>query len=340
MDSKRPVQFVLETGSLAGGVRVVGELANRLVARGWDVSIWSINPKESMSWFPLDKRIEWNSFFHTGTVRDYLQLQAVLSKNRGIKIATFWRTAYAVADAAEGGEGYYLVQDVETSYTSQPIQAQAVMETYAMNLHKLTTSHWVMSQLENVDYIGIGLDNYWCPQSRWKRLNYPLACARRQSLKGWAELCETARYLAQVGMPMVTFGQDPRNPMIASHHHNLEPRSMKPNKAPLSDAQLRLHYNQAGVFVSTSRHEGFSLTPLEAMACRCPVVMTPADGNLEYARDGENCLMAETPRGVADAVIRLLGDAALRTRLADQGAKTAALYRWQPVLERLEQYLS
>ena len=338
---KRSVNFILETGSLAGGVRVIGELANRLAARGWEVAIWSIHPAKTMAWFPLSRQVEWHSFFQTGTVRDYAQMTAVLSKVRGIKIATFWRTAYTVADASEADEGFYLCQDIETSYTSQPIMAESVMETYVMPLRKITTSRWVQGQLAgDCDYIGIGLDNFWCPQAKWKRLGYPLACLRRQALKGFAELGETARYLAHAGMPMLTFGQDPISPMVAEHHHNMDPRTMKSNGGPLDDKQLRIHYNQAGTFISTSRHEGFSLTPLEAMACGCPVVMTPADGNLEYAVDGENCLLRPTPRAVAEAVLALYHDKDLQTKLAANGKRTAASYRWNDVLDRLEAALS
>lgn len=337
---KRPVNIVVETGSLAGGVRVIGEIANRLVQRDWEVSIWSINPQETMSWFPLSRKVQWHSFFVTGSVRDYAQLAVVLGKQKGIKMATFWRTAYTVLDAGDPDERFYLVQDVETSYTSQPVQAKAVTDTYEADIHKFTTSRWVESQLPNTDYIGIGLDNYWKEQSRWKRLGYPLACARRQSLKGWTELCETARYLAVEGLPLVTYGLDKRSPMIASHHHNLDPRSMKPKGDKLDDSQLRLHYSQAGTFVSTSRHEGFSLTPLEAMACGCPVVMTPADGNMEYAEPGDNCLMADTPRGIADAVLNANADAELWKRLSLAGPKTAARYRWSEVIDRLEKVLS
>lgn len=335
--AKRPVHFVVETGSLAGGVRVIGELANRLARRNWEVAIWSVNKADTMRWFPLDKRVAWHSFLRTGTINDYDQLVAVLRKQAGAKIATFWRTAYAVKEGSATGEGYYLVQDVETSYTSQPRQAEKVTATYEFGLRMLTTSRWVLSQLPQAVHIGIGVDNFWEPARKVKRMNYPLACARRQALKGWAELAEVARYLAHAGHSLVTYGLDQKLPLVAPHDHNLDPRMGKPAKfLPLSDAQLRDHYSQAGVFVSTSRHEGFSLTPLEAMRCGCPVVMTPADGNLEYALDGINCLLRATPRQVADAVLEVLGSPELAAKLALAGRETAESYTWTPVIDHLE----
>jgi glycosyltransferase involved in cell wall biosynthesis len=52
-------------------------------------------------------------------------------------------------------------------------------------------------------------------------------------------------------------------------------------------------YNKATLFVQTSRHEGFCLPILEAMAAGCPVICTDAHGNRDFSFDGKNCLMVE-----------------------------------------------
>ena len=65
-----------------------------------------------------------------------------------------------------------------------------------------------------------------------------------------------------------------------------------------SDAEVNELLNTATVFVQTSRHEGFCLPVLEAMATGIPVVCTDAHGNRDFCRDGENCLMpAAEPDG-------------------------------------------
>ena len=60
-----------------------------------------------------------------------------------------------------------------------------------------------------------------------------------------------------------------------------------------SDERVNELFNQATVFVQTSRHEGFCLPLLEAMAAGTPVVSTDAHGNRDFCRDGENCLIAD-----------------------------------------------
>ena len=88
-----------------------------------------------------------------------------------------------------------------------------------------------------------------------------------------------------------------------------------------SDADVNELLNEATVFVQTSRHEGFALPPLEAMATGGAVVCTDAHGNRDFCRDGENCLMpAARPRAVRDAIQRLLDDPGLRSRLGEAGS--------------------
>jgi glycosyltransferase involved in cell wall biosynthesis len=62
------------------------------------------------------------------------------------------------------------------------------------------------------------------------------------------------------------------------------------------------------------------------MALGRPVVASGRGGSSEYLRDGENCLIAspEDPAALAEAVRRLAGDEALRARLREGGALTAA----------------
>jgi len=319
------VMIVLETGSLAGGVRVVGEIANGLANRGHDVSIWSVNDAKTMAWFDLDKKIVWHSFLRTGTTADYDQLADVLKKQDGLKMATFWKTAYAVQYASRPGEGFYLVQDVETSYTLGTIMSATAMNTYGLGIHNVTTSKWVETQIP-CDYIGIGVSSFYRPASKSKRGKVPLATSRRLALKGWDVLCETARYLAQRNIFFDLFGIDKTSTMFVKHNYYRFP----------PDSQVRKLYQEAGCFVSPSRHEGFNLTALEAMACESPVVKTIDDGSNEYSEHNVNCLTSNDPKELASYVERVLKDKDLAKSLAYNGVKTAAKYKWRDVIDRLE----
>jgi glycosyltransferase involved in cell wall biosynthesis len=49
----------------------------------------------------------------------------------------------------------------------------------------------------------------------------------------------------------------------------------------ISDEELRYLYEHADLFVSTSLHEGFGYTPIEAAICKCPVISTTQESLLD-----------------------------------------------------------
>jgi len=107
-----------------------------------------------------------------------------------------------------------------------------------------------------------------------------------------------------------------------------------------SDAEVNELMNRATVFVQTSRHEGFCLPLLEAMATGAAVVCTDAHGNRDFCRHGENCLLVEDdPESVRSALARVLADRELRDRLGEAGRRTAADYAWEKRIDQLEEVL-
>lgn len=74
--------------------------------------------------------------------------------------------------------------------------------------------------------------------------------------------------------------------------------------------------------------EPFGLVPLEAMECRVPVIATGVGGSADITIDGVNALLFQPgdAAGLAEAVVRLAQDPALRERLVETGASTAESY--------------
>jgi len=93
------------------------------------------------------------------------------------------------------------------------------------------------------------------------------------------------------------------------------------------------------VFALTSNWEGFGNVIIEAMACGAPVVSSDCDyGPREIIRDGENGLLFPPGdrQALAERLSRLLGDAALRVRLADAGRQSALRYDAEAVARQYE----
>ena len=110
-------------------------------------------------------------------------------------------------------------------------------------------------------------------------------------------------------------------------------------KKPTNQAVNKL-YNQATMFVQTSRHEGFALPILEAMAAGCPVICTDAHGNRDFSLAGKNCLMVDhdDKEALAAAIKKLQGSKNLRQRLGNEGLKTARKFRLDAIMRIAEKF--
>jgi glycosyltransferase involved in cell wall biosynthesis len=89
---------------------------------------------------------------------------------------------------------------------------------------------------------------------------------------------------------------------------------------------------RAAVLVQPSRKEGWGLTVLEANACGTPVVATDVPGLRDSVRHGVSGLLA-APNAVSlgASLVAVLGDPALRERLAWGARAWAGRFTWERV---------
>jgi glycosyltransferase involved in cell wall biosynthesis len=319
------VVYVTEDTGLGGGHRVVFHHLNGLKARGHDVELYTLDGPPD--WFDLEVPVR--------TFTRYEELRAALAPLEAVKVATWWNTAAPVWRASvRRGIPVYFVQDIETSYYPDPESHGEVLDSYRHEFRYVTTSGWVAERLRemHVDPTivppGVDLGTFH-PLGRERHERSMLALARSNPLKDFDLTRRAYEALPAPRPELWLFGIEPElADDLAAHYH----------EAP-TDGEINELLNTATTFVQTSRHEGFCLPILEAMATGVPVVCTDADGNRDFCRDGENCLMPEaTPQAVRDAIRRVLEEAELRERLASEGMETARRYAWEAQLDALERF--
>jgi len=83
------------------------------------------------------------------------------------------------------------------------------------------------------------------------------------------------------------------------------------------------------LFVFPSRHEGFGLPPLEAMACGTPVISTDADSLPEVVGDAAYTIDPDNFREMGGSMIALLTEPATADTLRQRGLKQAATFSWE-----------
>ncbi len=126
-------------------------------------------------------------------------------------------------------------------------------------------------------------------------------------LRAWDRLCqERARYGEDLRLLVIGTGADAEEFGRLITDLRLEGVHWT-NEYLLDRNRMRQYLSAADVYAFSSRHEGFPLAPIEAMACGLPVVASDAPGIPDIFEGGEEAGGLVVSRGDAVALARGLG---------------------------------
>lgn len=214
-------------------------------------------------------------------------------------------------------------------------------------------SHWIADQLEDdygipaasqrIQFMGIDTDRFSLARIKGagrelrRSLELPeeaaviLSCGRIERRKGYEHLIRALGTLKSRGVEayLVVAGRDTPDGAESARLRGIAEECgvaaalRLPGQVPYSD--LPAWYAMCSIYAGASRGESPGLTYVEAMACRRPVVAF-ADGAIpEVVRHGETGLLVDPddPAALADALERLVRDAALREQMGALGEQHA-----------------
>jgi glycosyltransferase involved in cell wall biosynthesis len=99
----------------------------------------------------------------------------------------------------------------------------------------------------------------------------------------------------------------------------------------VSDTALHEYYRSADALAFPSVKEGWGLVVLEAMSADLPVVASDIPVLHEYLTDHETAVLTPTgdPQSLADGLLEVVADGALRERLIDGGRSLVPRFSWE-----------
>jgi len=105
----------------------------------------------------------------------------------------------------------------------------------------------------------------------------------------------------------------------------------------VAEEDLPTLYNMAELFAYPSLYEGFGLPIIEALACGTPVLTGDNSCLPEAGGPGAIYVNAQSIEEIADGLVRLTTDSALRASLSRAGLEHAAQFTWQRSAQQLLQ---
>jgi glycosyltransferase involved in cell wall biosynthesis len=348
------VTFVLPYAGLQGGLRVIAGYADRLKRRGHDVVAVStpefVKLRTKLKSIVLGRGIpELQPSYFDAIDVEHRVLETVRPvtdadvPDADVVVATYYTTALGVLNLSPSkGAKAIFIQNYEKEEGALLPELDA---SWRMPMHKITISKWLVELARDrfgdsiVSHVPNSVDLarfHAAPRGKGRVPTVGLLY-NTFSLKGLDTSLKALKEVAAArsSLQVVSFGAE--KPYF---RFPLPPRTSFFYR-PAQD-MLRQLYARCDVWMCGSNVEGFHLPPLEAMACRCPVVSTKVGGPLDIIEDGINGFLVDVKdsAALADRVLHVLNMTQNEwLRLSDAAHHTATSFSLDQATDLFESAL-
>jgi len=263
-------------------------------------------------------------------------------------IATLWVTAYIAATLRTAPRNFYLVQDFEPMFYPGGTMYALAEETYSLGLYGLCNSMTLRDVYRGYGGAAMGFvpavdgEVFHARGRRVRQDGEPLTLFVYARPGHWRNCWE----LASLALREVKRQLGDRLRVVAAGSwaipEDLEELRFIEHLGLLDYAETGRLYRECDLALTLAVSKHPSYLPLELMACGVPVVALHNPATEWLLRDGETCVGCHrTVDSIRDGVLRLVGDAALRSRLAAAGLEQVRRNHadWSAPLEEVYAYM-
>lgn len=172
---------------------------------------------------------------------------------------------------------------------------------------------------DHIEVVPVGIDPMYRPGGAIKPAPHVVAVGRLVPVKRYdiliRELVEAKKSIPDLTASIIGEGYERR--VLEELRHELGADSWLSLPGRVSDAALVAAYQEAWLVTSSSLREGWGMTLTEAAACGTPSVATDIAGHRDSVRrDVSGLLVSDAPGALAEGMVAVMSDPALRDRLA------------------------
>ena len=315
----KTIAFVLPTTNISGGVNVVIKHSNILRNNGYNVFIINMDKSED------------NIVNNDGELNVISKFKTKLVIHIDNMVATLWSTLYFIEKYPKKEKISYLVQNFETNFIPYGnYQKQLANSTYSYdNIKYLTISKWCEKWLKNdykreVTYAPNGIKLEQFPFTERKFDGKIRILVEGNSDDYYKNVDESFKIVEKLDknkyeIKYLSYQGEPKKWFYVDEFLH---------KVPYDE--VGKIYNSADILIKSSILESFSYPPLEMMATGGIAVVAPNEGNIEYLKDNENCLLYS--QGNIDEAVKkielIVNDEKLRKKIIRGGLETAKNREW------------
>jgi glycosyltransferase involved in cell wall biosynthesis len=318
-----------------GGVQVVVDLANFLIAQGVDARTVVLGDFDYGTLSTYGEPMYFN-LYHCKSEREFLECFSVRPR---LVVATLFATAPAAYKFARRVDARLVnfVQGYEFYFTDGRFY-EHVRDSYYLADCSIATSKWLAENVRrhlpngDVEQLPLGIDlNLFYPAktrqgSTRMRVGMVIRSAPDKGQYVLRELCDRLlRYQQDITLTIFV----PRDYNFASAWSYSDQECVEV-PLPADRVTIASALRAVDVFIDASLHEGYGLFPLEAMACGACVIASDSGGTTQFLSHGRNGYIVSAvnqPDEYLRYIEALTENRSLLSSLQDAALQTAMLYK-------------
>ncbi len=326
------ITYLMVWTKVCGGSKIILEYANRIQERGHKVTIvsYDIKPK----WFNLDSNVDFIQVPENENLKDYIP-------DCDIIVATSWKNIYAGIESKKAPVvffeqgGSHLFDNISND-KKQCVQNRISLVPYIHTVSSYAKDEIQKRYKRDSKVIGNAIDEkiFYPNENRMlnkkEEISITIIGSEEFKFKGIEGILKAVKVLKQrydnIKLNWIT---------QVKPEKNKEQAIVNPQQIEIGNI-LR----ETDIYICNSEYESFGLPTLEAMTCGATVVTTDTGGMRDFVKDNFNALVInkEDKEDMIKKVAMLIEDAELRTKLSENGIRTAKKFNWNTIVNEMIEY--